>query len=158
MLNQFNNLIFSMLMATSSVSQPPYVNIENINQTVCLAQAVFQEASNQPKAGKIAVANVIKNRANSGNYPSDICKVINQKGQFQFVGKTKRIKEDDPMVKQQMIDSATAALLVINNEVPDNTYGAVAFVNMKIATHTDWLHSMKKTTKIGEHTFFVASR
>ena len=143
-------------MATSGVSQPPYVNIDNISDTVCLTQAVFQEASNQSMAGKEAVANVIKNRSRSSKYPSSICKVIAQKGQFQFYGRTKHINENDPAVMQQMMDSANAALLVINNEVPDNTYGAIAFVNIKIATHIEWLHTMRKTIKIQEHTFYIA--
>lgn len=153
MLSQFTNLVFSILMGLSGISSQN-VNIENAKSISCLSQAVFQEASNQSMQGKIAVANVINNRVKSEVYPDTICAVINQKGQFSFMRHTKKINENDPKVKKQMEDSVSAAMLVINEEVKDNTYNATTFVNLHIATSKSWLRNMKMTTKIEDHSFF----
>jgi spore germination cell wall hydrolase CwlJ-like protein len=51
----------------------------------CLAGAVYYEAKGEPLAGQLAVANVIINRSKSGRFPSDVCGVVTQRGQFSFV-------------------------------------------------------------------------
>ena len=48
-------------------------------QLDCLAKNIYHEAGNQPFEGKVAVAQVTLNRAASGQFPSDICKVVYQK-------------------------------------------------------------------------------
>ena len=44
----------------------------------CLAEALYFEAGNQPRIGKIAVASVILNRVDSTDYPDSICDVVHQ--------------------------------------------------------------------------------
>jgi N-acetylmuramoyl-L-alanine amidase len=51
----------------------------------CLAGAVYFESKGEPLSGQLAVADVIINRANSGRFPSSICSVVTQPGQFSFV-------------------------------------------------------------------------
>ena len=51
----------------------------------CLATAVYFESRGEPLEGQLAVADVVLNRANSGQYPSSICAVVKQKAQFSFV-------------------------------------------------------------------------
>jgi hypothetical protein len=51
----------------------------------CLATAVFYEARSESLAGKLAVARVVINRARSGRFPSSLCGVVTQPGQFSFV-------------------------------------------------------------------------
>jgi spore germination cell wall hydrolase CwlJ-like protein len=48
-------------------------------QLDCLAKNIYYEAGNQPFEGKVAVAQVTINRSESGQFPSDICKVVYQK-------------------------------------------------------------------------------
>jgi len=48
-------------------------------QLECLARNIYYEAGNQPFEGKVAVAQVTINRAESGQFPDDICKVVYQK-------------------------------------------------------------------------------
>ncbi len=48
-------------------------------QLECLAKNIYYEAGNQPFEGKVAVAQVTINRAESGQFPSDICRVVYQK-------------------------------------------------------------------------------
>ena len=51
----------------------------------CLATAVYFESKSEPMAGQLAVAQVIINRTKSGRFPSDVCGVVKQRGQFSFV-------------------------------------------------------------------------
>ena len=51
----------------------------------CLAGAIYFESKGEPLAGQLAVANVIINRTKSGRFPTEICSVIKQRGQFGFV-------------------------------------------------------------------------
>jgi len=51
----------------------------------CLARAVYYESKGEPYAGQLSVAEVIINRAESGRFPSSICGVVRQAGQFSFV-------------------------------------------------------------------------
>jgi len=44
----------------------------------CLAQAIYHEARGESAAGQLAVANVIVNRARSGQFPDSLCGVIYQ--------------------------------------------------------------------------------
>jgi N-acetylmuramoyl-L-alanine amidase len=48
----------------------------------CLAQVVHHEARGEPVAGQEAVAQIVVNRKHSGRYPTSICAVVTQKGQF----------------------------------------------------------------------------
>jgi spore germination cell wall hydrolase CwlJ-like protein len=51
----------------------------------CLANAVYFEAKGEPLRGQLAVAQVILNRTRSGRFPSSVCGVVKQRGQFSFV-------------------------------------------------------------------------
>ena len=51
----------------------------------CLAGAVFFESKGEPLSGQLAVAQVIINRAKSGRFPTSVCSVVTQRGQFSFV-------------------------------------------------------------------------
>ncbi|OYY79728.1 MAG: hypothetical protein B7Y43_00630 [Sphingomonas sp. 28-62-20] len=51
----------------------------------CMAGAIYYEAKGEPLAGQLAVAQVILNRTTSGRFPSSICSVVLQRGQFSFV-------------------------------------------------------------------------
>lgn len=55
------------------------------DEIACLAGAIYYEAKGEPLSGQLAVANVIINRVRSGRFPSDVCGVVTQRGQFSFV-------------------------------------------------------------------------
>ncbi|CTQ50165.1 cell wall hydrolase [Jannaschia donghaensis] len=44
----------------------------------CLAEAIYFEARGEPLRGQVAVAEVILNRVDVGNYPDTVCGVVNQ--------------------------------------------------------------------------------
>lgn len=51
----------------------------------CLASAIYYEARSESLAGQLAVANVVLQRAKSGRFPTSLCGVVTQPGQFSFV-------------------------------------------------------------------------
>ncbi len=51
----------------------------------CLASGVYYESKGEPLAGQLAVAHTILNRTRSGRFPSSVCGVLTQRGQFSFV-------------------------------------------------------------------------
>lgn len=54
-------------------------------ETECLARAVYYESKGEPLSGQLTVADVIVNRSRSGRFPSSVCGVVRQAGQFSFV-------------------------------------------------------------------------
>jgi len=48
----------------------------------CLAKNIYYEAASEPTEGKVAVGLVTINRSNSGNFPTTICGVVNQRTNF----------------------------------------------------------------------------
>lgn len=69
----------SQLVAEHASSEAADAELE------CLATAVYYESKSEPLAGQLAVAEVIINRAESGRFPSSLCGVVKQRGQFSFV-------------------------------------------------------------------------
>ncbi len=51
----------------------------------CLASAIYFESKGESLDGQLAVAKTILNRSRSGRFPSSICGVVFQPGQFSFV-------------------------------------------------------------------------
>lgn len=48
-------------------------------QLDCMAMNIYREAGHEPFEGKVAVAQVVMNRVNSGQFGDDVCGVIYQK-------------------------------------------------------------------------------
>jgi spore germination cell wall hydrolase CwlJ-like protein len=67
---------------TKPYNDIPITMAEREKQLNCLAKNIYFEAASEPFEGKVAVAQVTLNRANSGRYPSDICDVVFQKNVF----------------------------------------------------------------------------
>lgn len=162
MLAQFKAMIVSMIMAVNFTASQPAINmdnVDNVQEIACLSQAVHGEAGNQSMEGKIAVAYVIVNRTKSDRFPSDdICGVVKQKGQFNFLQHVKWIQEGKPAVRQQMEDSIRASMIALNGERVDPTHGALYFINPKIAVDRSWLGDYRLMTRIGDHAFYKPRR
>jgi len=51
----------------------------------CLATSVYYESKGEPLDGQLAVAQTIMNRTHSDRFPSSVCGVVRQPGQFSFL-------------------------------------------------------------------------
>jgi len=73
---------FATLQAAVAAQDAPTLVDSELN---CLAIGVYYESKGEPLAGQLAVAEVILNRTTSGRFPTSVCSVIKQRGQFSFV-------------------------------------------------------------------------
>lgn len=108
-----------------------------------LARLVRAEAVGEPYAGKVAVAVVILNRADSSLFPNTVSQVINQPGQFTPVANGMINKPADP----ESIRAVNEALMLRGTGS-----GSLYFYNPK-KTNNQWLRSKQVTIIIGNHTF-----
>ena len=69
--------IMSLVIITANAEEA--ISVATQKQLTCLAQNIYHEAGSESLAGKVAVAQVTINRAKSGDFPSTICGVVNQK-------------------------------------------------------------------------------
>jgi spore germination cell wall hydrolase CwlJ-like protein len=133
----------------------PISMVERERQLTCLAKNIYFEAASEPFEGKVAVAQVTINRAESGRYPSDICDVVYQKNvvygrvicQFSWYCESgPRIRHNDAY-KESM--EVAKRVLLENFRLPSlkNAY----------FYHADYVSpnwKLPKITQIGRHIFY----
>lgn len=128
-------------------------------QLACLAKNIYFEAGSEPFEGKVAVAQVTINRANSGKWPGDICDVVYQKNvvygkvicQFSWYCETGPKVRFNPQYKDSM--EVARKVLLENFHLPslrDAYYYHADYVN------PNW--NLPKITKIGRHIFYGEKR
>ena len=69
---------FDKLKQARQIASPVTAQMRQ-TQLDCLARNIYHEAGYEPFEGKVAVAQVTINRAESGQFPSDICGVVYQR-------------------------------------------------------------------------------
>jgi spore germination cell wall hydrolase CwlJ-like protein len=126
-------------------------------QLGCLAKNIYYEAGGEPFEGKVAVAQVTLNRANSSQFPGDICKVVYQKNivyekvlcQFSWVcDRDTAVKPKHPAAYRESMEVAKKVLLE-GFELP-GLKDAMYF-------HGDYINpgwKREKVAKIGRHIFY----
>lgn len=125
------------------------------SEVSCLTQAVIYEATSEPKLGKRAIANVIKNRTKSDIFPKTVCAVIKQKSQFSFYPTRKAtLKVNNEKDFQNYLESAIISAMVLSGSIKDNTNGSLFFINPKLTRNVAWTYKLKRTMKIGNHVFY----
>lgn len=122
----------------------------------CLTEAIYFEAGNQDLKGKIAVANVIVNRAK--HHKKDVCWVINRPKQFSYkqmrAFKRQQIDMRNPDTRAAMNGASSVSYRVLRGKVKDVTMGARFYINPAYATDFSWSKVFVKTVKIGDHVFY----
>lgn len=113
---------------------------------VCLSETIHYEARGESSKGKLAVAHVVLNRANSSRFPDSICKVVKQKtaGICQFSWNCVKQK-----TRAMTADVYRLAVSVLNGETTDPTKGALFFHNKSIESF-----ERRKTVEIDNHIFY----
>ena len=113
---------------------------------VCLALNIYFEARGESELGRRAVAYATVNRTDNNN---QVCKVINEPGQFSWLPAKKPIKE-----KKAFEDAKKLAKEVIEDteRLKDPTAGATYFHHEDV--HPRWSYKFKRTLKVGKHIFY----
>lgn len=93
-----------------------------VSTLLCMALAIYMEARGEPVETKIAVAAVTLNRTKDKDYPSSVCGVVNQSGQYTW---NKRVKIKEPKAYE---DSKRIAHLYLTNKLR-NPIGSRLYFN-----------------------------
>lgn len=120
-------------------------------QATCLATAVYFEARGESVEGQLAVADVVMNRAASGQYPSTWCDVVKQPWQFSFVrnGQFPAITDTASWARAQGV----ARLAMANVIRPVSTDVLWYHANYVAPS---WGARLTEVTQIGAHIFYRA--
>lgn len=114
----------------------------------CLAGAIYFESKGEPLTGQLAVAEVIINRTKSGRYPTTMCGVVKQRGQFSFV----RAGRLPPIPKQSAHWRKAVAIahIALNDLADSPAQNALSFH----ATYVSPRWRMKRVATVGNHVFY----
>ena len=129
-------------------------------QVTCLANNIYYESANEPYEGKLAVAQVTMNRANSGKFPTDICSVVYQKTsnkglivcQFSWTCMVKellRVKDKYAWEESVMISKRALTEPVLHDTIAQTNamYYHATYIN------PGW-NKQKVVKRIGNHIFY----
>ena len=114
----------------------------------CLAGAIYFESKGEPLSGQLAVAEVIINRTKSGRYPTSMCGVVKQRGQFSFV----RAGRLPPIPKQSAHWRKAVAIahIALKDLADSPARNALSFH----ATYVSPRWRMKRVATVGNHVFY----
>ena len=141
------NIIFAALLCVLLLYPRTAVG-EDLRQIRCLALMTYHEARGEGTKGMQAVAYVAINRANSGRYPQDLCKVVRQP--YQFTGMK---KEKLPIKEKGAWEKAYAtAVLSFYGLIKDPVDGALYFHNTTILP--SWASAKRRVAQINSHIFY----
>jgi|GEM_PF-1518731 len=114
----------------------------------CLAVAVYYEARSESLAGQLAVAHVVLQRAKSGRFPTSLCGVVTQPGQFSFV-RAGRMPAT-PSNAGQWRTARAIARIALEGSWENPVEGALYFHASRVSP--DW--GKARMTRIGGHVFY----
>ena len=154
------SILLSILVILPVTSQEQTFNFEQSitqdigKQILCMAKNIYYEAAMEPYEGKLAVAQVTLNRANSSKFPSTICEVVYQKTnntyQFSWVGeKVSEIKNKYAWEESLMV----AKKALTEHKLHDTIYRTKAMYYHNTSVNPAW--KLKYVAKIGNHLFYT---
>ena len=124
-----------------------------MREVECLARNIYFEAGGEPRAGKIAVAEVTMNRVKSKQFPKTVCAVVHQKHknicQFSWVCEGKRsIRNSSAWRESRRI----AESILISKK----RYGIIGNAKYFHASYMTpkWADESRVIAQIGNHIFY----
>jgi spore germination cell wall hydrolase CwlJ-like protein len=132
------------------------VEAQQDSQLMCLAQNIYYEAGMEQFRGKIAVAQVTVNRAESGNFPTTICGVVHQRTRVAGKMICQFSWSCNPVSKIKYLSDAWRESLMAAEQVLDDNLrmeklnGALYFHAAHVNPH--W--GLERVARIGNHVFY----
>lgn len=117
-----------------------------INELLCLSAIMFGEARGESDVGKIAVAYTAINRKADPNYPKNICQVMKQPYQYQFL-------DYGMPTETQIAYLIPLAKAILEKRIHDPTKGAKWF-HTKHMSKPIWAKQKEIKVAIGNHIFY----
>jgi spore germination cell wall hydrolase CwlJ-like protein len=124
-----------------------------MREVECLARNIYFEAGGEPRAGKIAVAEVTMNRVKSNQFPKTVCAVVHQKHknicQFSWVCEGKQ------SIRHQGAWHESRAIAE-NILISKKRYGIIGNAKYFHATYVNpkWADESRMIAQIGNHIFY----
>lgn len=118
----------------------------------CVATAVYFESQGESLEGQLAVAQVVLNRAASGQYPTSLCAVVKQKAQFSFVraGRFPRIDQNCESWRK-----AQAITRIATRKLASTVPTSVLWYHANYVAPS-WGRRLTRVHQIGAHIFYRA--
>lgn len=114
----------------------------------CMAKVVHHEAANQSRRGQLAVAQLIRNRAESGRFPATICGVVNQPGQF-----FQTASYNPRRSSAQWAMAVDVSREALSRGSPDVIPGAM-FYHAAYQAPTRWFRTRERVAQLEDHVFY----
>ena len=125
-------------------------------QILCMAKNIYYEAAMESHEGKLAVAQVTINRANSKRYPSDICGVVYQKigdtCQFSWTCEDKNLAIRNKYAWEECLYIARRALT--ESVLHDELAKSKAMFYHATYVNPGW-SNIRVVARIGNHVFYT---
>lgn len=144
---------------STQIEKKKIAQVAASREVECLARNIYFEAGGESYRGKQAVAHVVLNRMNSGDFPKRACEVVYQGANTgkscQFSWACDGINKAVAIGSQAWEDSRRIAIAVLagtKEAAHDVTGGALYFHAVHV--HPSWATKDKMTVKIGEHIFY----
>ena len=124
-------------------------------QVRCLQEAIYHEARGEEIYGQFAVAEVILNRVDLPNYPSDVCGVVYQNAdrrnacQFSYACDG---RADDMPERRAARLAGSIAQVMIEGAPRELTDGATHFHTTNVRPR--WSRTFQRTAQFGSHLFY----
>jgi len=124
-----------------------------LREVECLAKNIYFEAGSEPRAGKIAVAEVTMNRVKSKQFPRSVCGVVYQKTrgtcQFSWVCEKGKVISSRAMWKESL-------QIAENILISKKKYGIIGNAMYFHADYVEpsWADEKKLIAQIGAHIFY----
>jgi spore germination cell wall hydrolase CwlJ-like protein len=126
--------------------------IDESSELYCMAQNVYFEASNQSRAGMVAVAKVVMNRVKNPGWPDTICDVVKQKMQFSWYWDGVHDRPNKKSRAWKLAVEVATEVMYGKVAIDDNLGGAFHY-------HADyvnprWAKKKVMIAKIDDHIFY----
>ena len=155
-----STVLLSILIVLPATSQQQTFSFEQSisqdigKQVLCMAKNLYYEAAMEPYEGKLAVAQVTMNRANSSKFPSTVCEVVYQKTgktyQFSWVGENVSENRNKYAWEECLIVARKA---LTESRLHDTIYRTQAMYYHNTSVNPGW--KLKYVAKIGNHLFYT---
>ena len=157
------NLMVPVAKAYAQDAMIQEVSQEFNREVQCLAENIYYESAKESFEGKLAVAQVTLNRANSGKFPNTICGVVKQKSVIQgvmvcqfswFCNKAYTNLVRNPYQWEESVIVAKRALT--SAVAHDKLYEQKAMYYHATYVNPGW--KLQKIGQIGNHIFYKENR
>lgn len=116
----------------------------------CIAKNMYFEARGEGLKGMAAVAQVTKNRVNSGKFPDSYCKVVYQPKQFSWTITKPKVDKTE----ESWHTAKTLAKVIYYFDLPVDPTGGALYFHSKMYKKPYWVKEYEKTVQIKGHTFY----